>query len=68
MAVRDDYLTIDQAANELGVTTRTMSRWWQERKGPPRTKVGRSVLYRRSSLEQWLRKNEAVAIRDQAAA
>lgn len=68
MAVRDDYLTASQAAEELGVSPRTLGRWWQERIGPPRTKVGRSVLYRRSSLEQWLRKNEAVAIRDQAAA
>ncbi len=68
MAIKDDYYRKEQAADELGVTTRTLDRWWSERVGPPRTKVGRQVLYRKSAIAQWLIDHESVAIRDQGRA
>ncbi|MBK1656537.1 helix-turn-helix domain-containing protein [Allochromatium vinosum] len=65
--IRSDYYTKDEAAEELGVTPRTLDRWWAERVGPPRTKVGRRALYRKSALVAWVRRNEQEPIRDQAA-
>jgi predicted site-specific integrase-resolvase len=53
-----DFLTQDEAAAELKVRRRTLDRWRQLGDGPPITKLGRRVLYRRKSLEAWLRARE----------
>jgi hypothetical protein len=53
-----DYLNLEGAATELKVSARTMDRWRKLGEGPPATKLGRRVLYRRSSLETWLREKE----------
>jgi hypothetical protein len=53
-----DYLTQIQAATELKVTERTLDRWQRLREGPPITRLGRRILYRRSSLQAWLRSRE----------
>jgi hypothetical protein len=49
-----DFLTQDEAAGELNVCDRTLDRWRRLGEGPPITKLGRRVLYRRSSLQAWL--------------
>jgi hypothetical protein len=56
--VLSDYFTKKNAAAELKVTDRTLDRWQRLREGPPVTKLGRRILYRRSSLQAWLRKRE----------
>lgn len=53
-----DFLTPDDAAAELKVCRRTLDRWRQLGEGPPITKLGRRVLYRRKSLEAWLSARE----------
>jgi predicted DNA-binding transcriptional regulator AlpA len=53
-----DYLTLDELAAELGRNKRTLDRWERLHTGPPRTRIGRSVLYRRSSVQQWLNRQE----------
>jgi hypothetical protein len=53
-----DFLTQDQAAAELKVCERTLDRWRRLKEGPPITKLGRRILYRRSSLQAWLRASE----------
>ena len=52
------YLTSDQASRSLGISKRTLHRWGRQRKGPPRIKIGRNVLYRQAALEAWLLQNE----------
>jgi predicted DNA-binding transcriptional regulator AlpA len=54
----DDYLTIDQLATELDIAVITLNRWAALKQGPPVTKIGRRVVYRRSSVQQWLVKQE----------
>jgi predicted DNA-binding transcriptional regulator AlpA len=49
-----DFLTQDEAAAELNICERTLDRWRRLGEGPPITKLGRRVLYRRSSLQAWL--------------
>jgi hypothetical protein len=53
-----DFLEQDEAAAELKVCRRTLDRWQQLGEGPPITRLGRRVLYRRSSLLAWLATRE----------
>jgi hypothetical protein len=53
-----DFLTQEEAAAELQVCARTLDRWRRLDEGPPITKLGRRVLYRRTSLQAWLRTRE----------
>jgi excisionase family DNA binding protein len=50
-------------AELLGVSQRTLSRWHALRVGPPRCKVGRTVLYRKPAVDAWLEKNETHPVR-----
>jgi predicted DNA-binding transcriptional regulator AlpA len=54
-----EYLTLDELAAELGRNKRTLDRWERLHTGPPRTRMGRSVLYRRDSVRTWLAKQES---------
>jgi predicted DNA-binding transcriptional regulator AlpA len=47
-------LTPEQLAQQLGVTTRTLSRWEVQRIGPPRVVIGRQIFYRIASVDAWL--------------
>jgi excisionase family DNA binding protein len=58
------YLSEAEAARQLAVTVATLRTWASRRREPPRTKVGRRVLYRASALQEWLLAQE----RDVAAA
>lgn len=63
----DEYLTKDEAADELDINVRTLNRWWAERRGPPRTKIGARVYYRRSAVRDWLAAQETMPTRGGAA-
>lgn len=58
-------LTTNEAAEYLRVSARTMIRWRNERIGPPWTKIGHRVVYRRSDLEQWLSANRIHPVMEQ---
>ena len=49
-----DFLTKEELAAELRRNPRTLDRWEVLGMGPPRTRVGRKVLYRRASVQKWL--------------
>lgn len=49
-----DFLTQHEAAAELKICERTLDRWRRLGEGPPVTKVGRRVYYRRPTLRTWL--------------
>jgi len=53
-----EFMTIEELAAELGRNKRTLDRWDALGIGPPRTRVGRTVLYRRSSVQKWLAAQE----------
>ena len=55
-----DYLSRDQLAAELDVTTRTISRWRWNRKGPPATRIAGRVLFRRSDVLAWIESQREV--------
>jgi hypothetical protein len=56
--ILSEFLTKEELATELRRNPRTLDRWEALGMGPPRTHVGRQVLYRRASVEKWLASRE----------
>ncbi|MDQ8051061.1 helix-turn-helix domain-containing protein [Luteibacter sp.] len=50
----DDYVTREQLAEELKVTTRTLDKWAWLRRGPAKIKVGSRCYYHRKDVLSWL--------------
>jgi hypothetical protein len=57
-SILSDFLTKKELATELRRNPRTLDRWQILGEGPPRTLVGRQVLYRRASVVRWLTAQE----------
>lgn len=57
-SVLHGYLTKTQLAQSLGKSQRTLDRWHITGDGPPRVEIGRTVLYAKSSIEEWLKGRE----------
>lgn len=68
MSLRELCWSKEELSKELDVTPRTLDRWWNERKGPPRVYVGRTPYYLKASTQKWLVSHELIAIRDRGAA
>ena len=58
-----DYYTPEQAAHAIGLTRRTLDGMYARREGPPRTKVGGRIYYRKESLRRWLLEQEQHLVR-----
>lgn len=56
--ILSEYMTEDEFAAEINKSPRTTARWRRLREGPPVTRVGRRVLYRRSAVAEWLKSLE----------
>jgi excisionase family DNA binding protein len=48
------FLDCAELAERLGISTRTLCRWFRLAKGPPRIKIGRRVLYREEAVHNWM--------------
>jgi hypothetical protein len=57
--ILSEFLTKEELAAELRRNPRTLDRWDVLGMGPPRTHVGRRVLYRRASVLKWLSAQES---------
>ena len=53
-----EYVTEADMALVLDRDTNTLRRWAVNRQGPPRTAMGRSVVYRVGAFRQWLLNQE----------
>ncbi len=53
-----DFLSEREFATLIGKSLRTVRRWHVERRGPTRTRLGRSVFYSRKAIENFLRRLE----------
>ena len=53
-SVLAEYMTRDELAEQLDRCARTLDRWSSLNLGPPRTILGRRVLYRRKAVAEWL--------------
>lgn len=54
-------------AEQLDCSIRTLEIWRQRRIGPPWTKIGHRVCYRKESLEEWIRNQERQPVAEEAA-
>ena len=57
-SVLADFISRAELARMLHRSVRTLSRWEAERYGPPVTRFGDSIYYRRSSVLSWLDRRE----------
>ena len=57
--ILSEFLTKEELPAELRRNPRTLDRWDVLGVGPPRTLVGRQVLYRRASVQRWLAAQES---------
>ncbi len=57
-SVLDDFMNTEQLAAEIDVAPLTLVGWRLQKMGPPITKLGRRILYRRSSVQTWLSAQE----------
>jgi predicted DNA-binding transcriptional regulator AlpA len=58
----DGYLRREELAKQFGLSPRTIDRWEALRIGPPRTSVGRTILYSVQSVREWLLSREKQAV------
>lgn len=49
----DEWITIEQLAEELGVPVRTIYAWRSKSRGPRGARFGKHVRFRRSAVEAW---------------
>jgi DNA-binding transcriptional MerR regulator len=54
LGILHEYTPPGELASELGVCVKTLERWRTLGHGPPVTKIGRRVYYRKSSVIDWL--------------
>jgi hypothetical protein len=54
----DDWLTAKQTARQLKKSERTLGLWHRKGIGPPRSYNGKTPLYRRAAVEEWLLNRE----------
>jgi hypothetical protein len=58
-----DWLDEDEVAAETGKKVRTLRSWRKQGKGPPFTRFGRTVKYRRDSLVAYFKSQEETPVR-----
>lgn len=56
-AVKDQKLTTEEAAAQLGVAPKTLENWRSIGRGPRYVKVGSLVRYPQSEIDAYLKKN-----------
>lgn len=62
--IEADYISKPELAQMLRVDKRTLERWCCLRIGPPKTVIGKTVLFRRGAVIQWLHDREERRTRD----
>ncbi len=60
-SISESHLTEDELAKLLNTHPMTLLRWRRERRGPPFTRIGRRILYRKAAVEAWLLRQEQPA-------
>jgi hypothetical protein len=55
------FMTRDELAEQLRVTSRTLWEWGKQMAGPPVTRIGGRVLYERDAVQAWLKSKQTCA-------
>ncbi len=62
-SILDGFLTESACAEALNKSQRTLRIWRHQRCGPPFTRLGKEILYRKSAVLDWLQSNEQQPVR-----
>ena len=57
-ALLQGWISRNDLAQELGVCEETLRRWADARRGPAFVRAGRKILYRRTTVLEWLETQE----------
>jgi excisionase family DNA binding protein len=57
-ALLDDFYSVEELAGQLGIHQRTLRKFAERGEGPPETRIGRKILYSRTSVIEWLASRE----------
>jgi hypothetical protein len=63
MSILAGYLTEAGLATQLNKSVRTLQSWRQQRKGPPWTQIGATILYSEDGTRTWLKTLEQQPVR-----
>lgn len=53
-AIEDNYISIDEAAEYLGIKTVTLRKWVKKKLDLPSYRVGKLWKFKRSELDAWI--------------
>jgi hypothetical protein len=67
MSILNDYIDEAEAASQLRKCQRVLQIWRQRRQGPAWTKIGKTVVYRRTAILEWLKSQEQQPVRSRRA-
>ncbi len=55
----DNWISIEDAANYLGVTKDTIRNWIKKKKNIPAHKIGKLWKFKKSELDAWIKSGES---------
>ena len=53
-AIEDKYISIDEAAEYLGIKTVTLRNWIKKKADLPAHRIGKLWKFKRSELDEWI--------------
>ena len=53
-AIEDNYISIDEAAEYLGIKTVTLRNWIKKKPDLPVHRIGKLWKFKRSELDEWI--------------
>ena len=58
----DNYISIDEAAEYLGIKTVTLRNWIKKDDSIPAHKIGKLWKFKRSELDEWVKSGKSASI------
>ena len=60
--MNDNYISIDEAAEYLGIKTVTLRNWIKKEESLPAHKIGKLWKFKRSELDAWVQSGKSATI------
>lgn len=60
--MNDNYISIDEAAEYLGIKTVTLRNWIKKDESLPAHKIGKLWKFKRSELDAWVQSGKSASI------
>ena len=60
--INDNYISIDEAAEYLGIKTVTLRNWIKKDESLPAHKIGKLWKFKRSELDAWVQSGKSASI------